>query len=219
MLIAIVGAGNVGGALGKGWSRAGHTIRYGVVDPADARHAAAARDAGGAKVVGIAAAVAGADVIVLAVPWDAVGPVLKECGDLADRVVIDVTNPLRMGPHGLELAVGFDSSGAEAVAQLSPGASVFKTMNQVGYKVMPDTVGYPTRPVMFVAGDDAARKPKVLGLVGDLGFDAVDAGPLRIARLLEPYAMLWIHLAMNQRAPIDNAFAFMRRDREAGASR
>ncbi len=49
---------------------------------------------------------------------------------------------------------------------------------------------------MFVAGDDAATKPQVLGLVRDLGFEAVDAGPLKIARLLEPYAMLWITLAM-----------------------
>jgi predicted dinucleotide-binding enzyme len=73
--------------------------------------------------------------------------------------------------------------------------------------------------VSISRGGDAERKPAVLGLVRDLGFDAVDAGPLRIARLLEPYAMLWIHMAMNQRAPMDNAFAFMRRDRDKGANR
>jgi 8-hydroxy-5-deazaflavin:NADPH oxidoreductase len=220
MLIAIVGAGNVGGALGQGWSRAGHTIRYGVVDPADAKHALAARTAGGAQVVTVAEAALGADVIVLAVPWNAVADALKACGDLANRVVIDVTNPLRMGAQGLELAVGFDDSGAETIARLAPGASVFKAMNQVGYEVMSDASGYAAPPVMFVAGDDAARKPAVLALVRDLGFDAVDAGPLRLARLLEPHAMLWIHMAINQRAPRDNAFAFLRRDRErAGASR
>jgi predicted dinucleotide-binding enzyme len=86
--------------------------------------------------------------------------------------------------------------------------------------VLWDASGYAAPPVMFVAGDDAARKPAVLALVRDLGFDAVDAGPLRLARLLEPHAMLWIHMAINQRAPRDNAFAFLRRDRErAGASR
>jgi 8-hydroxy-5-deazaflavin:NADPH oxidoreductase len=54
-------------------------------------------------------------------------------------------------------------------------------MNQVGYAVMPDASGCPIPPVMFVAGNDAARKPEVMGLVDDLGFDAVDAGPLSVA--------------------------------------
>lgn len=117
-----------------------------------------------------------------------------------------------MGPDGLELAVGYDGSGGETIARLAPGASVFKAMNQVGYEVMADATGYPARPAMFVAGDHPGHKPDVMGLIDDLGFDAINAGPLRMARLLEPYAMLWIHMAMNQNAPRDNAFAFMRRE-------
>jgi predicted dinucleotide-binding enzyme len=64
---------------------------------------------------------------------------------------------------------------------------------------------------MFVAGDDQARKPNVMALVGELGFETVDAGPLRIARLLEPHAMLWIHLALNHGFGRDWAFALLRR--------
>lgn len=212
MQIAIIGAGNVGAALGKGWSRAGHTICYGVTDSADDKHRAAADEAGGAKLTEVSEAVADANVVVLAVPWDAVEAVVSACGDLLGRVVIDVTNPLRMGPEGLGLAIGFDNLGGETVARLAVGASVFKTINQVGYQVMSDTTGYPNRPAMFVAGDASDRKPAVMSLIEDLGFEAIDAGPLKLARLLEPYAMLWIHMAMNQKTPLDNAFAFMRRE-------
>jgi hypothetical protein len=211
MRIAILGAGSVGGALGRGWSRAGHRIAYGVPNPTDPKHAVAARAAGNAYVAGVGQAVNGAEAIVLAVPWPAVPEAITACGDLAGRIVIDVTNPLRMGPHGLELALGFDRSGAEFVAGLAKGAAVFKAMNQVGFEVMADSSGFPARPVMFVAGDDERAKPVVMGLVSDLGFQTLDTGALRFARLLEPYAMLWIHQVVDRGAPRDSAFAFMPR--------
>ncbi len=97
------------------------------------------------------------------------------------------------------------------MASLAPGAAVFKTLNQVGFEVMANSAGYVAPPVMFVAGDDPARKPVVMGLVSDLGFHAVDAGGLRTARLLEPFAMLWIHMAINRQAARDNAFAYLAR--------
>ena len=213
MKIAIIGAGNVGGSLGKGWARAGHRIVFGVTDASDPKHAPAAEAAGHAVVAGVGDAVVQADIIALAVPWDAVASALVACGDLNGRLLIDVTNPLRSGIGGLELAIGFSTSGGEEVARLARGATVFKTMNQVGFAVMADTQGYPVRPAMFVAGDDDGRKPKVLSLVSDLGFEAIDAGPLSRARLLEPYAVLWIDQALSHGAPTDNAFAFMRKGR------
>src|SRR6516162_4497258 len=200
MQIAIIGAGNVGRALGKGWARAGHAIVYGVPDPSDAKHRATVEAAGGAGLFSVPRAVQGADAIVLAVPFDAVGDALAAAGDLAGRLLIDVTNPLRMGAAGLELSIGFDRSGGEHVASLAPRAAVFKTLNQVGFEVMADS-----------AGDDATRKPIVMGLVTDLGFHAVDAGGLRVARLLEPYGMLWIHMALDRNAGRDNAFAYLAR--------
>lgn len=216
MKLAIIGAGNVGAALGKGWARAGHSITFGVLDPDDPRHAPAAAAAGGARLLGVGAAKAEADVIVLAVPWDAVPDAISALGDLAGCTIIDATNPLASGPDGLGLALGFTTSGGEEVERLARGAPVFKTMNQVGFAVMADAVGYPARPAMFVAGDDAARKPVVMGLVADLGFEAIDAGPLDRARLLEPYATLWIDQAVARGAPRDNAFAFMRKAEAAG---
>ena len=107
MRIAILGAGNVGGALGKGWARAGQRITYGVPDPADPKHRSVAATAGGAMVSEVKAAVKDADIIVLAVPFDAVPDALSAAGNLDGRIIIDATNPLRMGTGGLELSVGF----------------------------------------------------------------------------------------------------------------
>ena len=211
MKIAIMGAGNVGKALGSGWGRAGHEISFGVPDPFDPRHEKAAEMAGNAIVASVADAANSADLLAFAVPWDAVPEVIGRCGPLAGKIIIDATNPLSFGEHGLALALGFATSGGEEIARLAPEASVFKTLNQVGFAVIADATGYSTRPAMFVAGDDDTRKPLVSDLVEDLGFEAIDAGPLCTARLLEPYAMLWIDQAVNRGAPTNNAFAFMRR--------
>lgn len=116
-----------------------------------------------------------------------------------------------MGPDGLGLTMGFSTSAGEQVAALAKGAKVVKTMNQVGFAVMAAAEGYPTRPAMFVAADDAEAKAAGFALVGDLGFEPLDAGPLRNSRLLEAYAMLWIDQAMYRGAPVTNAFAFMRK--------
>jgi predicted dinucleotide-binding enzyme len=133
-------------------------------------------------------------------------------GDLAGKIVIDCTNPLRMGATGLELEIGHSTSGGERVAGWAQGASVFKTLNQTGFEIMGDAEAFgPPAPVMFVAGDDEAAKPRVMDLVRDLGFEAVDAGPLTGARLLEGIAMLWIHMAINRKAGRQQAFAQVRR--------
>ncbi|MBV8778514.1 MAG: NADPH-dependent F420 reductase [Alphaproteobacteria bacterium] len=204
MRIAIIGAGNVGQALGRGWARRGHDVRYGVRNPADPKY----RDLTTATPD---EAVAGAEIVVLATPWPATEAAIKGLGNLAGRIVIDCTNPLGMGPDGLGLVVGYDVSGGELVAQWVSGAAVFKAFNTTGFNNMADLSGYAVAPAMFVAGDDAAKKPAVMGLVGDLGFEAVDAGPLRSARLLEPLGMLWIDQALNRGAGRDFAFAVVRK--------
>ena len=210
MEIAIIGAGNVGSALGKGWARTGHRISYGVSDTGDSKYRARTE---AIKVGSVSEVVQEVSVVVLAVPFASLEAVLASAGDLSGRMVIDVTNPLRMGSKGLELSMGFSQSAGEHVASLAPRASVFKTLNQVGYELMEDTTGYPVKPIMFVAGDDELRKPTVMELVSDLGFDAVDAGGLAASRLLEPFGTLWIHLAVNRKLGRDNAFAYLRHGR------
>ena len=206
MKIAVIGAGNVGRALGENWRGKHHDVVYGVRDPDDAKSKAL----GAGRVLATNAAAEKADVIVLATPWPAAEAACKSLGQVSGKIVVDCTNPLAMGPQGLSLAAGFSTSGGEQVQGWCAGASVFKTLHQCGAETMAAPNRMAQRPVTFVAGDDAARKPAVLGLVADLGFEAVDAGPLANARLLEPYAMLWIDLAFKRGQGRDFAFALTR---------
>jgi hypothetical protein len=149
-----------------------------------------------------------ADVVVLATPYAANAAALAAAGDLAGKILIDVTSPIGAG---FTLAVGFSNSGAEDIAKLAPNARVYKAMNQVGFEVMADPSYAAGQPVMFVAGDDASGKKVVLDLVSSLGFEAIDAGELKIARLLEPFAMLWIHLMARRHQGRNFAFSLLRR--------
>lgn len=206
MDIAILGTGNVGTALATGWARAGHRIRLGTRRPADPALAPLLA-ATGAEAMAATAAVDGADAIALALPWAAVPAALAELGDLAGRLLIDCTNPLGMVNGQLGLLIGHDDSGGEEVQALVPAAHVVKTLNQVGAEMMADNAALPHRPVMFMAGNDDGAKAVTAGLLGDLGFDPLDAGPISAARLLEPFGMMWIHQALLRGKGRDWAFA------------
>ena len=212
MKIAIIGAGNVGGALGANWAQKGHEILFGVRDPkADKVQALLGKIGGKAKAMTPAEAAAAADVIVLSTPWPATEAALRSMGNLRGKIILDATNPLARGPDGISLEIGHTTSAGEKVQGWAAGASVFKTLNTTGFGNMANPVFNGVKSVMFVAGDDAAAKPKVMQLVGDLGFDVIDAGPLRNARLLEAHAMLWIDLALARGQGRDFAFAILRR--------
>jgi predicted dinucleotide-binding enzyme len=206
MTIAIIGTGNVGSALARGWSRAGQRIVLGVRNPANAEVAKLVR-ATGAEVQTPAQAAASGDVVVLALPWQAAEGAVKALGGLNGKIVIDCMNPLTMRGGKLGLDRGFDTSGAEALAGWIPNARIVKTLNQVGAEMMADNRGLPHRPVMFMAGNDAAAKAAVAQLLNDLGFEALDAGDLTIARLLEPYALVWINQALAKGKGRNWAFA------------
>jgi predicted dinucleotide-binding enzyme len=199
--IAIIGAGNVGRTLGTAWS-AGHDITYAVRSPDDPKYADL-----GAPVATNDAAASASEVVVLATPWQATEQAVKDCGDLTGKVLIDCTNPLT--PDFTALEVGHTTSGAEQVAKWAPGARVCKAMNQIGAPMM-DRPELPGKPVMFVCGDDDAAKAVTGELVAELGFEAVDAGDLTLARLLEPYALIWIHLALRRGFGTNFGFGLLR---------
>lgn len=191
MRIAVIGMGNVGGALGRRWAEAGHEVVFGARDPAGAKAPAA-----GGRVASVRDAAAAAEVVVLAVPWPAVRDALASAGDLAGKVLLDCTNPLTPDLSGLE--VGTTTSAGEQVARLAPGAKVVKIFNTTGAGNMADPRYGGAGATMLYAGDDAGAKGAAARLARDLGFEPLDLGPLTAARLLEPFALVWITLALRR---------------------
>jgi 8-hydroxy-5-deazaflavin:NADPH oxidoreductase len=187
--------------LGGGWAAA-HDVTYGVRSPEDPKYTDL-----GTSVVTTSAAAATSPVVVLCTPWQGTERALADCGDLAGKVVIDCTNPLTADFTALE--IGHTTSGAEQVAAWAPGARVCKAMNQIGAPMM-DHPQVPGAPVMFVCGDDDAAKQTTVTLVSELGFETVDAGDLAAARLLEPYGLLWIHLALRRGHGTGFAFGLLK---------
>ncbi len=210
MKIAIIGAGNVGGTLGTAWAAKGHDVVFGVRDPRDTRVQALVKAAGDrARAASVQEAAAACDLVVLATPWDATQDAIKSAGPLAGKILVDATNPLEPDLSGL--ALGHHTSAGEEVARRAPGAKVVKAFNTIGAQHMANPRFGSQRASLFLCGDDAGAKKTVAGLAEALGFEAVDAGPLAQARLLEPLAMLWISLAYAQGQGTDIAFKLLRK--------
>jgi predicted dinucleotide-binding enzyme len=185
MDIAIIGAGNVGKAIADGSVRAGHSTTIRATSPESAEEAA--KETGAQAAGSNREAVEGADLVVLAVPQAAVDEVTKELGDaLNGKVVVDATN--QMNDDMTQLAT--ETSVAERIQDLVPGAGVTKAFNYAFAVRQADPVVDGTPLEGFVAGDDAAAKSKVLELMGSLGFRPIDAGPLIAARSLEHLGLL-----------------------------
>jgi 8-hydroxy-5-deazaflavin:NADPH oxidoreductase len=204
--VVVVGAGNVGRALAAGLRRAGHAVALAVRDPGRVDPFDAKRE--GVPLVPSRNAAQRGDVIVLAVPWDAVVPAIEAVGPLDGKIVVDATNPLT---EDFALAVGHTDSAGETIARLAKGAQVVKAFNTTGADNMRDSRYAGGRLAMPVAGDDAAAKRKVMKLAADLGFEPVDVGPLAMSRYLEPMAMVWIKLAISQGKGTNFGFSLLQR--------
>jgi predicted dinucleotide-binding enzyme len=134
------------------------------------------------------------EIIILAIPHDATKSVVEEVGSAADgKTVIDITNPLT---ENMELAIGFTTSAAEEIQKMLPKAHVVKAFNTVfATNQSTGRIGNE-KLAFFVAGDDALAKQGAMQLGTDIGFDPIDAGPLKNARYLEPMATLIISLGL-----------------------
>jgi 8-hydroxy-5-deazaflavin:NADPH oxidoreductase len=173
--IAVIGKGNVGSALKNGLERAGHEVRAAGKDPTGVRDTAA-----------------WGEIIMLAVPFPAIDETMRELGDsVRGKVLVDVTNALT---PDFQLALGFSTSGAEDLQKKAPNAKVVKAFNTVFSQNMATGQVKGEVLTLFVAGDDAGAKEQVLALGKGMGFDPVDAGPLKNARWLETLGYLNIQL-------------------------
>jgi NADPH-dependent F420 reductase len=190
MQIAIIGAGNVGGALATTAVKSGHTVTLAATDADKVGQAAAA--AGANAATSNLEAVRDAEIVVLAVPHAAVAGIAAELGEaLQGKVVVDSTNPLNDTFSDL---VTSGRSAAEELQDALPGVPVVKAFNTIfaGRHGNPTEVGLPLDA--FIAGDDADAKARVGELAGSLGYRVIDAGSLRMARSLEEMAFLNISL-------------------------
>lgn len=209
MNIGIIGSGNVGGALGTRWAQKGHQVVFGSRDPQGNEIKQLVASAGKSARAATLAEAATSDVLLLAMPWPVVKDVLASLGNLTNKILIDATNPLL--PHLSGLALGTTTSAGEQVARWVRGARVVKEFNIIGNNIMADASFKGEKPVLFYCGDDAAAKTAVHQLAEDIGFDPQDAGPLKQARLLEPFALLWITLAFQRGWGREFAFKVLRR--------
>jgi predicted dinucleotide-binding enzyme len=210
MNIGIIGSGNVGGTLGARWAQAGHQVAFASRDTNSPEIQQLVSRAGpSARAATVPDAAAFGNVLLLATPWPAAKEALQNAGGLTGKVLLDATNPLLPNLEGIEL--GTTTSGGEQVAAWARGAKVVKIFNTVGFNVMADPRFGEKRAAMFYCGDDPASKKTAAQLAAELGFEPLDAGPLKQARLLEPYALLWITLANFYGYSRDIAFDLLRR--------
>jgi predicted dinucleotide-binding enzyme len=196
MKIGILGSGNIGGALGRAWAAAGHTVMFsGSRD--QAKLEALAQQAGhGATWGTLEEAAAFGEVVLLALLWPQVLEALPQLAPVLEgKILIDASNPLT--PDFVHLAIGHTDSGGETVARQLPGVRVVKAYNSVGANIIGSNskqFGTVTAPTLFFCGDDAGAKQTVAGLIAASGFEPFDVGALSTARFLEPLEQLWVEI-------------------------
>ena len=209
MRVGILGTGDVGKALGRGFVTLGHEVKMGGREAKNPKAEAWAREMGPKASSGsFADAAELGEVVVLATPGTVSESVLAAAGPdrLAGKVLIDATNPV--GAQGLMLS-GNDSGG-EQVQRLAPRARVVKAFNTVGHALMfrPELPGGP--PDMLIAGNDAAAKKTVAEILGAFGWGAVDIGGIESSRYLEAMCVAWIR-ATRALGSRDIAFKLLRK--------
>jgi predicted dinucleotide-binding enzyme len=211
MRVGILGSGLMGAKLGTLFARAGHEVVFSYAR-SEQKLQALARDAGGkARAATPREAAQEADAVLLAVHWSRTEDVLNQAGDLSGKVI--VTCSLPMNEDNTDLVVAHTSSGAEELARRVPKARVVAAFQTVPSEVLfgvYEARRKARRPSLVYCGDDEGGKGAAAELIRDVGFDPVDAGPLRMARYTEPFALLVAHFAYEGEGGPELAYRFER---------
>ncbi|MFN7120320.1 MAG: NADPH-dependent F420 reductase [Saprospiraceae bacterium] len=203
MKIAIIGHGNVGGALAKRWAAAGHEVLIGARNPQDekvqnfiAAYHIPVRD--------ITSAVNQAEVILVATPAHIAVALAQQFGQIPDKIIIDATNAIRQKPEPYKTAF-------EAFQQIT-GAQLAKCFNTTGYENIENPVYDAVGIDLFTAGSSAKAKATAIRLAKDAGFgECYDFGGDERVELLEQFALAWINLAIFQNHGRNIAFKLLKR--------
>lgn len=205
MKIAIIGSGNVGGALAQQWVKAGHTVLVGAKFPLSEKNIALATQIGEDRFAPVASAVRKCDVVLVATPPAAIFEVIEAMGDVAGKVLIDATNAVQKKPEPFPTVY-------HALVERTSGASVVKCFNTTGFENMANPRYGSEAADMFMAGDSPEAKRVARQLALDAGFaECYDFGDGSRVQLLEQFALSWINLAIFQGMGRGVAFKLMRR--------
>jgi predicted dinucleotide-binding enzyme len=211
MRVGILGSGLMGGKLGTIFARAGNEVVFSYARSND-KLKKLARDAqGNARAGTPVEAAKEADALLLAVHWSRIDDLLKQVGGLSRKVI--VTCCLPMDSANSKLIIGTSTSGAEELARKVPSAKVVCAFNTVPSEPLFgvfEARSKKPRPNLVYCGDDQSAKDVSAKLIDDAGFDAVDVGPLRIARYTEPFALLVGEIAYNGQGGPEIAYRFER---------
>ena len=216
MRVGILGSGLMGAKLGTIWARAGHEVVFSYART-EQKLQKLARDAKGKARAGTPREAAQqADALLLAVHWSRVEDVLQQAGDLSGKVI--VTCSLPMNADDTDLVIAHTSSGAEELAKKIRKARVVSAFGTVPSEVLFgvfEARRKANKPSLVYCGDDASGKKIAAQLIRDVGFDPVDAGPLRIARYTEPFTLLIARLAYEGDEGPELAYRFERYGRKS----
>jgi 8-hydroxy-5-deazaflavin:NADPH oxidoreductase len=208
MKIGIIGTGRMGGTLAKLWAAQGHMILLGSRSPEKHRQYTTGM-LSNFRVVTVAEAARHGDLILLAVPWMAAHESIEAAGPISGKILIDCTNP--WSPDGEGLLLWGKSSAAEAIAEWEPYVKVVKAFNTVHWQHLMKPVFGAECANLLLCGDDLQAKEIVGKLGKEIGFEPLDAGPLKNARHLESLAYLWVYLAFREGNGTDTTFKLIRR--------
>lgn len=187
MKIAIIGTGNIGSTLARGWAKTGHDIFLGVRDLNNFKGKALLSQKN-ISAHHIPEAVSKAEVILISVPPNVIPFVVSYLKEAEEKVIIDPTNSFRSKPEGFE-------NGFDALTHLTSCKHIVKAFNNTGFENMIHPAGLDT----FVSGDSEKAKKIVVQLAKDLGFaNCYDFGGSDKAALQEQLGMAWINLALIQ---------------------
>ena len=211
MRVGILGSGLMGGKLGTLFARSGHEVVFSYARSMEKLKKLAKDAKGNARAGTPREAAQDADALLLAVHWLRMDDVLHHAGDLSGKVILTCSLPMDAGNTGL--VIGRTTSGAEEFAKKVPKAKIVCAFNTVPSEVFFGVYAArrkADRPSLVYCGDDARSKEVAAVLIRDVGFEPVDAGPLRIARYTEPFALLMGQLAYEGNDGPELAYRFER---------